>query len=74
MPFKFYGFVQPNGVPGPNRGFFMDGDNILVASEGEMLVKRYKVLQLTAKSAVMEDTVSNRRETLPLVPEAPSAM
>lgn len=74
MPLKFYGFVQPKGVAGPNRGFFMNGDNILVAAEGDLLVKRYKVLQLTAKSAVMEDTVSNRRETLALVPEAQNAM
>jgi hypothetical protein len=74
MPLKFYGFVQPRGVAGPNRGFFMNGDNILVAAEGELLVKRYKVLQLTAKSAVMEDTVSHRRETLTLVPEAQNAM
>ncbi|MGC2658769.1 MAG: hypothetical protein WA324_12495 [Bryobacteraceae bacterium] len=74
IPLKFYGFVQPRGIPGPNRGFFLEGDNILVGAEGQILLKRYKIVQLSAHAAIMEDTTSNDRQTLPLVPEAPNAM
>jgi hypothetical protein len=74
IPLKFYGFIQPKGVTGPNRGFFLEGDNILVGAEGQVLLKKYKIVQLSANSAVMEDTTSNHRETLILVPEAPNAM
>lgn len=74
IPLKFYGFIQPKGVAGPNRGFFLEGDNVLVGSEGQVLLKKYKILQLSANSAVMEDTSSNHRQTLVLVPEAPNAM
>jgi len=74
IPLKFYGFIQPKGVPGPNRGFFLEGDNIFVASEGQVLLKKYKIVQLSANAAVVEDTDSNHRQTLALVPEAQNAM
>lgn len=74
IPLKFYGFIQAKGVAGPNRGFFLEGDNILVGAEGQVLLKKYKIVQLSANSAVMEDTTSNHRQTLILVPEAPNAM
>lgn len=74
IPLKFYGFIQPRGVAGPNRGFFLEGDNVLVGAEGQVLLKKYKIVQLSASSAVMEDTTSNHRQTLVLVPEAQNAM
>jgi hypothetical protein len=74
IPLKFYGFIQPQGVAGPNRGFFLQGDNILVGAEGQVLLKKYKIVQLSASAAVMEDTTSNHRQTLTLVPEAQNAM
>jgi hypothetical protein len=74
IPLKFYGFIQPKGVPGPNRGFFLEGDNVLVGAEGQVLLKKYKIVQLSASAAVMEDTTSNHRQTLVLVPEAQNAM
>jgi hypothetical protein len=74
IPLKFYGFIQPKGVAGPNRGFFLEGDNILVGAEGQVLMQKYKIVQLSASTAVMEDTTSNNRQTLTLVPEAQNAM
>ncbi|MGH9583683.1 MAG: hypothetical protein ACRD4O_12170, partial [Bryobacteraceae bacterium] len=32
IPLKYYGFVKPADRAKPNRGFFLDGDNVLVAS------------------------------------------
>jgi hypothetical protein len=69
IPLKFYGFVRPK-EGGTNRGFFMDGDNILVGSEGDLLMQRYRIVQLTSGSVVMEDMTTKSRQTLPLVPEA----
>jgi hypothetical protein len=74
IPLKFYGFIQPQGVAGPNRGFFLEGDNVLVGAEGQVLLKKYKIVQLSASAAVMEDTTSNHRQTLTLVPEGQNAM
>jgi hypothetical protein len=71
IPLKFYGFVRPKeGTGGVNRGFFMDGDNILVGSEGELLMQRYRIVQLTSGGVVIEDVTTKSRQTLPLVPEA----
>lgn len=70
IPLKYYGFVKPADKAKPNRGFFLDGDNVLVASEGEMVLKRYLVVELTPNSAKMEDVQLKQGQTLPVVPEA----
>lgn len=70
IPLKFYGFVKPTDLHETNRGFFMDGDNVLVATEGEVLKQKYRVLELSAKSARLEDIQLRRQETLQVVPEA----
>lgn len=70
IPLKYYGFVKPSDRTQANRGFFLDGDNVLVASEGEMVKKRYLVVELTPNSAKMEDVQLKQSQTLPVVPEA----
>lgn len=70
IPLKFYGYAKPVDSRETSRGFFMDGDNVLVATEGEVLKQKYKVLELTAKSARLEDIQLRQQETLPVVPEA----
>ena len=68
IPLKFFGyttaFKQSN-----RRGFFMDGDQILVGSEGEVLKKRYKVVRIGVNSVVMEDLEFKAEQTLPLEPQ-----
>jgi hypothetical protein len=70
IPFKYYGFVKPADRSSPNRGFFLDGDNVLVASEGEVLKQRYLVVELTPNTAKMEDVQLKQGQTLGVVPEA----
>ncbi len=70
IPFKFYGFVRPETKGENNRGLFLEGDNILVASEGEILDKRFLVVELTPNSARIEDTQVKQGQTLPVVPES----
>jgi hypothetical protein len=70
IPLKFYGFVDKTKV-GDKRAFFLDGDEIVIAAEGEMVKKRYKIVRIGINSAVVEDTQfkSNNQQTLPLEAE-----
>jgi hypothetical protein len=71
IPLKFYGFINPvKGVTGPRRAFFLDGEDIIVAAEGQTVKSRYKIVRIGINSAVVEDTqYKNRQQTLPLVEE-----
>ncbi|MGA8029790.1 MAG: hypothetical protein WB992_21820 [Bryobacteraceae bacterium] len=70
IPLKYYGFAKPLGRGESNRGFFMDGDNVLVASEGDLVQRRYLVVELTPSTARMEDVQLKQGQTLQVVPEA----
>lgn len=66
---KYYGFASPTAT-GHKRGFFMDGEDILIKAEGDTLKGHYKVLRLNATSVVVEDTDSKRQQTLPMTEDA----
>lgn len=66
---KYYGFSSPPGA-GTKTAFFLDGEDILVAKEGETVKRRYRVVRIGVTSVVMEDTDSKRQQTLPLAEEA----
>lgn len=69
IPLKFYGYATPV-KQGVKRAFFLDGEDIFVASEGEIVKKRYKIVRIGVNSAVVEDTQhGNNQQTLPLVQE-----
>ena len=69
VPLKFYGFVNPQR-PGTKRAFFLDGDDIIVATEGQLIKNRYKIVRIGINSAVVEDTqFKSKQQTLPLVEE-----
>lgn len=70
IPLKFYGFVRPAAKGQNNQGLFLEGDNIMVASEGELIDHRYLVRELTAVNARLEDTQIKLGQTLNVVPEA----
>ena len=66
---KFYGYTMP--VPqGAKRAFFLDGEDILVASEGDVVKKRYRVVRIGVNSVLVEDLEFKQQQTLPLVAEA----
>jgi hypothetical protein len=67
IPLKFYGYSARGGT---KRAFFLDSDNeIQVAGENETVRNRYKVIRIGINSVVIEDTQSQRQQTLPLVEE-----
>ena len=65
---RYYGFSSVAGSS-TKTAFFLDGEDILVAKEGDTLKRRYRVVRIGATSVVMEDTESKRQQTLPLAEE-----
>jgi hypothetical protein len=68
---KYYGFSTARNN-GRKTAFFLDGDEISVAAEGDTVKKRYRVVRIGVNSVVMEDTESKRQQSLPLTEEQPS--
>jgi outer membrane biosynthesis protein TonB len=65
IPLKFYGFIStPRGAE--RRAFFLDGEEIVVAAEGDTIKSRYKVLRIGLNSVEMEDLQFQQRQTLRL--------
>lgn len=64
IPLKFYGFSSPR--TGSKRAFFLEGEEIYLAGEGELIKRRYKVVRIGLNSAIVEDTEHKHQQTLPL--------
>jgi hypothetical protein len=66
IPFKYYGYSSVKGEA-RKRAFFLDGENVIVVFEGEMIKNRYKVVHVGLRSVEMEDTqFKNGKQALPL--------
>jgi hypothetical protein len=70
IPLRYYGFVRPSLRTDGNRGYFMDGDNILMATEGDVLESRFLVVALSPNNARVEDIQLKQGQDLQLIPEA----
>ncbi|HLK67459.1 MAG TPA: hypothetical protein VKU19_28680 [Bryobacteraceae bacterium] len=66
---KFYGFSIVRN-DGPKVAYFMDGEDIFIAKEGELIQKRYLVKKIQATSVDMEDLQTKRSQSVPLTPPA----
>ena len=63
VPATFYGFVT-DAQTGMRRAFFMEGENVYIIAVGEMLLGRYRLIQIGNSSVELEETSSGRRATL----------
>lgn len=64
---KYYGFSTPKAT-GHKRAFFLDGDDIILASEGDLIKRRYKLVKIGVNSVTVEDEqYHNNQQTLPLI-------
>lgn len=70
LALKFYGYIRPATPGAPRRGFFLDGDVILVATEGEILKQHYRIVSLKENRATFEDTNTKTQQDVALTPEA----
>ncbi len=64
-PLKFYGYSSERAA-GQRRAFFLDGDDIIVAAEGQTMKSRYRVVRIGINSVVVEDVQFQSQQTLPL--------
>ena len=65
IPLKFFGYVSPVSAGG-KRAFFLEGDDVHVVNEGDMVKRRYKIVRIGVNSVVVEDTQFKNQQTLPL--------
>lgn len=65
VPLKFYGYVSASNQPN-KRAFFVEGEDIHVVREGDMVKNRYKIVRIGVNSVVVEDTQFKSQQTLPL--------
>jgi hypothetical protein len=66
---KYYGYSTKRS-DGEKKAFFLDGEDIIVAAEGEIIKKQYKIVKIGVNSVQMEDTTSKSTQTLPLQQDA----
>jgi hypothetical protein len=66
---KYYGIVTTL-ANGHKTAFFMDGDEILLETEGVTFKGRYRLVRLGVNSAVVEDIQYKNEQTLPLTEDA----
>jgi hypothetical protein len=62
---KFYGFAtsRPDGA---KRIFLYKNEDVFVASEGDIVDRRYKVVRISPNAVEILDVLSNNRENIPL--------
>ena len=61
---KFFGFANRPGEP--TKVFLAQGDEVFVASEGQIVKGRYKITHISPTSVDVEDVLNNNRQTIPL--------
>lgn len=65
VPLKFFGYISRSGQP-QKRAFFVDGEEIHVVNEGDVVKRRYRIVRIGVNSVVVEDTQFGQQQTLPL--------
>jgi hypothetical protein len=65
LPVKFFGFgIVPNGTA--RIAFFTDGEEIYTVGEGEILLKRFRILKIGNASLEFEEISTGLHGTAPL--------
>jgi hypothetical protein len=61
---KFFGTaVRANGL---RQAFLLNGEDVYLASQGDIVARKYKILSIGANSIQVEDLVYHNSQTLPL--------
>jgi hypothetical protein len=61
---KFFGFANRPGET--KKVFLSQGEDIFIASEGDIVDRRYRVLRISPTAVDVEDVLNNNRQSLPL--------
>ena len=62
---KFFGTATTTAKG--RQAFLLKGDDVFLASAGDIVQRRYKVGSIASSSCVVEDLADNHRQTLPLL-------
>jgi hypothetical protein len=62
---KFFGTATQPG--GKKQAFLLHGDDVYLASDGDIVQRKYRVISVGANSILVEDMANNNRQTLPLL-------
>ncbi|MDP9050842.1 MAG: hypothetical protein M3O31_09005 [Acidobacteriota bacterium] len=63
---KFWGTVE-NTPSGARKALLLHGEDVFVASAGEIVMRRYRVIAVNARTIEVEDMQNNNKQTLPLL-------
>ncbi len=61
---KFFGFASQPGEA--KKIFLSEGEDVFIASEGDVVNRHYKVLRISPSSVEIEDVLNNNRQSIPL--------
>ena len=62
---KFFGTATSGN--GARQAFLLHGEDVFLASAGDIVQRRYRVISVAANSIVVEDMTNNNQQTLPLL-------
>jgi hypothetical protein len=63
---KFFGTTTT--ASGVRRAFLLNGDDVFLASTGDVVQRRYRVVSISANSIQVEDIPNTNKQSLPLQP------
>jgi hypothetical protein len=66
---KYYGLATKR-IDGKRTAFFLDGEEIILATEGMTVKRRYKIVRINTESVVIEDTDVKRQQTVKISEDA----
>ena len=64
IPLKFFGTAQRSH--GMKQVFLLSGEDVYLASPGDVVAKRFKVIQILPNGVQVTDMLSNNTQTLPM--------
>ena len=64
IPLKFYGFASKSNEP--KRIFLADEGEVFVARQGDIVERKYKIIQINNTSVIIEDVLNANRQTIPV--------
>lgn len=62
---KFFGTAT--SANGTRRAFLLNGDDVFLATAGDVVQRRYRVISIAANTILIEDIPNTNRQTLPLM-------
>jgi hypothetical protein len=62
---KFFGTATSSN--GKRQALLLHGQDVFLATDGEIVQRRYRIVSVQANSIIVEDMANNNRQTLPLI-------